>query len=140
MKKEALIRVSSIQDNNKKDNVEVVTPGKFYKKEDNYYVVYDETVLSGMEGTTTTFKINPSNNKFSLIRMGTTSTKMEFVKGREDVILYNTPYGGLELNISTNNIKMDIDECGGSVEIDYDMSVSGKKVQNTLLSIDIKSK
>ncbi len=69
MKKKALIHVlSSVPDaKEKNDSIEVVTPGNFYKKDRNYYAVYEETSISGMEGTTTTLKIGEKN--FSLIRM-----------------------------------------------------------------------
>ncbi|WP_196296541.1 DUF1934 family protein, partial [Clostridium tetani] len=49
MKKNVIVSVSSVQSESKDDNVEIVTPGKFYKKEKDYYVAYDETKLSGME-------------------------------------------------------------------------------------------
>jgi len=74
MKKKAIISVSSKQ-TDEEEPIEVVTPGSFYKKNDSYYAVYKETELSGMEGTTTTLKIK--KDKFSLIRMGSTSTKMD---------------------------------------------------------------
>lgn len=140
MKKNALISVSSMQSKKESDTIEVVTPGSFYKKENCYYVVYDETEISGMEGTTTTFKINSKDNKFSLLRMGTTSTKMEFEKSAEGISLYNTPYGTLELKIDTKELKIEMNDQGGDVFVNYDMSVSGQKPQNTFLKINIKAK
>ncbi|PRR80413.1 putative beta-barrel protein YwiB [Clostridium liquoris] len=139
MKKTALISVSSKQSKKENDTIEVVTPGSFYKKENCYYVVYNETEISGMEGTTTTFKINSQDNKFSLIRIGTTSTKMEFQKSTGDISLYNTPYGTLELKIDTKELNMDINDNGGNVFVSYDMSVAGQKPQNTSLKINIKA-
>ena len=56
--------------------VSVVTPGDFYIKNNVYYAVYKETEISGMEGTTTTIKILPS--EFFLLRSGTTNAKMHF--------------------------------------------------------------
>ncbi|WP_027623652.1 DUF1934 domain-containing protein [Clostridium lundense] len=139
MKKNALISVSSMQSKQEGDTIEVVTPGSFYKKENCYYVVYDETKISGMEGTTTTFKINSKDNKFSLIRVGTTTTKMEFQKSSGDVSLYNTPYGTLELKIDTKDLKINIDDQGGNIFVNYHMSVAGQKPQDTFLKINIKA-
>ncbi|MBU5486144.1 DUF1934 domain-containing protein [Clostridium sp. MSJ-11] len=139
MKKNALVSVSSIQSKKKEDIIEVVTPGNFYKKENCYYVVYDETELAGMEGTTTTFKINCNDNKFSLIRMGTTSTRMDFENNKDAIVLYNTPYGPLELKIDTKKLNIDVDDNGGDILIDYNLSISGEKPQNTLLKINIKA-
>lgn len=139
LKKTALISVSSMQSNKKEDIVEVVTPGSFYKKENSYYVVYDETELSGMEGTTTTFKINCKDNKFSLIRMGTTNAKMEFQKAKDDIVLYNTPYGPLELKIETKELNINVDDEGGDVVIKYNLTFTGQEPQKTTLKINIKA-
>lgn len=136
MKKKAIISIVSNQDKDN-DAVEVVTPGDFYKKDDSYYAVYKETEISGMEGTTTTLKIE--TEKLSLIRMGTTSTKMEFEKNSEKHALYNTPYGTLEIKIDTKVLDISVDENGGNVFIQYLMSLSGQKSQDTTLKISIKT-
>ena len=90
-----------------------------------------------MKGTTTILEINPE--KVVLMREGTTTAKMEFEKNNKYTTLYNTPYGVLELVISTRNIKVDIDDNGGDIYIDYDMSVAGQASHNTELSINIKA-
>ncbi|AVQ37642.1 TPA: DUF1934 domain-containing protein [Clostridium botulinum] len=137
MKKKALIHVlSSVPETKEKnDSIEVVTPGNFYKKDRNYYAVYEETAISGMEGTTTTLKISEKN--FSLIRMGSTSTKMDFALNKKNMSMYSTPYGTLEININTKKLDINIDDNGGSIYIDYIMSVAGQKPQNTILNINI---
>lgn len=137
MKNNAVIHVLSKQSDKKEDAIEVVTPGSFYKKDNFFYAIYDETELSGMEGTTTTLKI--SSDKFSLIRMGNTIARMDFQKSKENVSLYDTPYGTLELKIKTKDLNINIDENGGDVFIDYNMSIAGQKYQNTVLSIKINT-
>lgn len=137
MKQKAVISVSSKQSIDKEDVIEVVTPGDFYKKENFYYAVYEETEISGMNGTMTTLKI--SKDKFSLIRMGSTSAKMDFDKKTKSVSMYNTPYGTLELKIETKDLEIDIDDNGGSVLVNYNMSLSGQTPYNTILKINIKT-
>lgn len=75
MKKKAIITVDSYVLDNEEDLVGVVTPGDFHEIEDGFKVEYEETKLSGMEGTKTTIIIR--NDSFDLIREGTTETKME---------------------------------------------------------------
>ena len=115
--------------------IEVVTPGKFYKKENCYYAVYKETEISGMEGTTTTFKIYPE--KFSLLRMGTTTTTMNFENNTKSISLYNTPYGMLELEIETKELDINVDDSGGSITLNYFLYITGQATQQTLLKIKI---
>lgn len=136
MKKKAIISVSSKQQNND-DTIEVVTPGEFYKKDDCYYVEYKETEISGMEGTNTTFKMN--NDNFSLIRIGSTNANMNFNKNQKSLSVYDTPYGTMELRIRTNKLEVNLDEKGGDVFIDYNLSISGQDYENTQLKINIKA-
>lgn len=137
MKRKAIISVSSKQTGNHEDVIEVVTPGDFYKKENSYYAVYEETEISGMKGTTTTLKI--SKDKFSLIRMGSTSAKMDFDKKVKNVSMYNTPYGTLELKIETKDLSIDVDDNGGNILVNYNMSLSGQTPYNTMLKVNIKA-
>ncbi|WP_461207582.1 YwiB family protein [Clostridium sp. DL1XJH146] len=137
MEKKALIKVLSSQIGNEEDSIEIVTQGSFYKKENYYYAVYEETELSGMDGTTTTMKFN--GEEFNLIRMGTTNTEMKFKNEDENISMYSTPYGTLELLISTNELDIQVDDEGGDVFIDYYLSVEGQQTNNTQLKVNIKS-
>ncbi len=139
MKKNAIISVVSKQADNEDDGeaIEVVTPGKFYKEDDCYYAVYEETEISGMKGTTTTLKID--EEKFTLIRIGTTNTEMKFKKYVRDLTLYNTPHGALDLTVDTKELKMNVDHNGGDVFINYDMIIGNQQVLSTTLQINIKT-
>ena len=137
MKKKALISIVSNQFGEDNSEIEVVTPGEFTVCDDGFKAVYQETEISGMEGTVTRLLIN--DNSVSLEREGTTSSKMYFEKDKSDVSLYDTPYGTLELKIKTNELEIDLNENGGNVFIDYKMIIGDQSVQNTKLKINIKS-
>lgn len=136
MSKKAIISVFSGENENNEEPISVTTPGEFYERNNCYYAMYKETEISGMDGTTTTLKINP--DKFCIVRMGTTSTKMEFKKGEKTFSLYNTPYGALELEIDTKAMDISVDDKGGKVYIKYDLNISKQTHQTTELDIDIK--
>lgn len=136
MNKKAIISVVSKQKENDDDIIEVVTPGKFYKKDGNYYVIYEETEISGMKGTTTTIKIDKT--KFTLLRKGTTNTKMIFEEEFKDTILYSTPHGVLDMLIETRELLIDVDDCGGKISANYNMALSGQEKLNTQLEVIIK--
>jgi uncharacterized beta-barrel protein YwiB (DUF1934 family) len=139
MKKNAIISVVSKQSDGEDDGdvIEVVTPGKFYKENDCYYAVYEETEISGMKGTTTTLKID--DGKFILVRTGTTNTEMKFEKYVRDLTLYSTPQGALDLTVDTKDLKLNVNDDGGDVFIDYDMIVGNQQVLRTTLQINIKA-
>ena len=136
MGKKAIISVISNANIEEDDMIEVVSPGSFEKIEDGFKATYEETEISGMEGTTTILTIK--ENQVILEREGTTSTKMIFKEDEDSIVLYNTPYGMLEIAISTNNLDVKIDEDGGKLDIEYEMSVYGQSPFNTKLSLSIK--
>ncbi len=136
MSKKAIISICSTQDIGEKEKIEVVTVGEFSINGDEFIATYDETEISGMEGTKTTLKIK--GDKVVLHREGTTSTKMEFQKDNTQVALYNTPYGMLELKTLTKELDLDINENGGNVSIKYHLISGGQEPIKTNLDMKIK--
>ena len=136
MNKKAIITVDSAVLNDEKDMISVVTPGDFYKVEDGFKVEYDETKISGMEGTKTTIQIR--NNSFDLIREGTTEAKMEFENNKRTVSLYKTPYGVLDIKIDTRKLNINVNEDGGIINTVYILEIGGQPALQTNLTINIK--
>ncbi|EGT5618765.1 DUF1934 domain-containing protein [Clostridium perfringens] len=136
MSKKAIISICSTQDIGEKEKIEVVTVGEFSINGDEFIATYDETEISGMEGTKTTLKIK--GDKVVLHREGTTSTKMEFQKDNTQVALYNTPYGMLELKTSTKELDLDVNENGGNISIKYHLIAGGQEPIKTNLDMKIK--
>ena len=136
MSKKAIISICSTQDIGEKEKIEVVTVGEFSINGDEFIATYDETEISGMEGTKTTLKIK--GDKVVLHREGTTSTKMEFQKDNTQVALYNTPYGMLELKTSTKELDLDVNEKGGNISIKYHLIAGVQEPIKTNLDMKIK--
>ncbi|NMF06642.1 DUF1934 domain-containing protein [Clostridium beijerinckii] len=136
MKKKAIITVDSYVLDNEEDLVGVVTPGDFYEIEDGFKVEYEETKLSGMEGTKTTIIIR--NGSFDLIREGTTETKMEFRNNHRTISLYKTPYGVMDLQIDTKKLNIDISKDGGTITAMYILEIGGQPALKTNLTIGVK--
>lgn len=136
MKKKAIITVKSNISINSDELIEVVTPGEFYITEDGFRAEYEESKLSGMEGTHTTIVIR--ENSFDLIREGSTETKMEFKPRELSTSLYKTPYGVLEMDVDTLKLTLDVDENGGNIHTLYTLSVEGQEAVKTNLTIDIR--
>lgn len=136
--REAIIRVSSIQNDDEEERIEIVSKGTFYKEKDEFVATYEETELSGLGDTLTTFRIG--ENYFSLIREGDTNTSMYFKNGSSSSIIYNTPHGGLSLKVKTNKVDIDIHENGGNVKVDYDVIIAREAAINTKLVATINVK
>ncbi|MTI71799.1 MAG: DUF1934 domain-containing protein [Firmicutes bacterium] len=122
-----------------KNNIELVTEGKFYKKKGIYYIIYEETEVSGMEGTTTTLKI--SDEKVSMKRYGTNQSKLIFEKGVKHNTKYKTDFGEMLMEIMTSKIDIDLDEKGtGSLYLDYRLNISNSVESRNKLNLKITPK
>ena len=136
MVKNAVITVQSrvsVED----ELIEVITPGKFYITKSGYKVEYDETELSGMEGTKTTMIIK--EKYFKLNRVGTTETNMEFEKNTQSLSLYKTPFGAMSVVVDTKDIEINMDDNGGTIHILYTLNVEGQQLIETDLNVIINS-
>ncbi len=133
-----MITVDSKQEHPDKDAdiYNFVTEGSFYKEEDNYYISYDESNLTGMEGTTTTFKIEP--NSVTLIRFGSVSSLMVFEKGRRHVSEYNTEHGTFEIGIMAQNLSVDLDDLGGHINVEYVIEVNNQVASYTTFDLKVQ--
>ena len=137
MEKSAVISIRSFSDLDKDEVIEVVTPGKFHLGESEFQAVYEESEISGMDGTTTTLVIK--DDVLVLEREGSTSTRMEFKKGEDVISLYNTPYGMMNINISTKELDIDMDEDGGVIYTKYVLGLEGQPGITTELKVKIRA-
>ena len=137
MEKRAVISIRSFSDLDKDEVIEVVTPGKFHLGESEFKAVYEESEISGMDGTTTTLVIK--DDVLVLEREGSTSTRMEFKKGEDVISLYNTPYGMMNINISTKELDIDMDEDGGVIYTKYVLGLEGQPGITTELKVKIRA-
>ncbi len=121
------------------NTIELVTEGKYYEKNESIYLVYDESELSGMEGSTTTLKIDDDKNrKVMMKRFGTNESKLIFEKGVRHKSTYKTMYGNMDMEIVTNQIVLVKDEIGlKKLDLSYRISVSGDTEMKNKLTIDV---
>lgn len=135
--KEVALKIKGTQIlDNEKDTIEIMTRGKFYKKGDSQYLVYDESELSGMEGSTTTLKIQ--QNKVEMKRFGAYKSNLIFEKDKKHISLYQTAYGNMEMEVITNHIEVDINDAGkGTIDADYKLYIADMTESKNKLHIEI---
>ncbi len=138
MKEERLIKVYGLQKNEEgeENKIELSTMGSIYEKNNNIYVVYEETEISGMEGTTTTLKIE-GKDKLSMKRYGSTTSQMVFEVGKRHTSDYRTIYGDFKMEVVTSQLDIEVDtqSLKGKLHINYKLSISGLVETQNQLSI-----
>lgn len=120
------------------DAVELLTKGTLAigEKEGHFDLSYEETELTGMQGTTTTFKITP--RRILLMRSGPVNNQMLFEEGRRHTAVYATPYGNLQVGVCASHVFSSIGECGGDMEIDYAIEIDHAMAGENSLRIRVK--
>ena len=120
------------------DAQELMTEGTMTLTEDGMVLAYQETALTGMEGTTTRFQIR--GPRVILTRSGTVNSQMVFEEGRQHTSLYETPFGELSVDIQTSVLKHNLTERGGLMEIKYSIAVEHTVTGRNCFKIRVKRK
>ena len=103
-----------------------------------YTLSYQESEITGLEGTLTTFQVEP--DCITLMRMGEFNSQMVFQPGRRHFSMYNTPYGALSIGINTKKMRADLDESGGQIEINYAIEIDHAVAGENAFHIDVREK
>lgn len=119
-----------------KNIIELATEGKYYIKNNVHYLVYDESELTGMEGSTTTLKI--FDKKIIMKRFGSNNSKFIFERGISHRSKYETMYGLLDMEVFCQDLRININE-ENIVElfVKYDLNITDVVKSKNTLSIKI---
>ena len=120
------------------DATELMTEGTLERTEEGLRISYQETELTGMEGTCTTFEIGP--RRVILRRSGSVNSQMVFEEGKQHTSLYETPFGELSVDIQTGRLRHNLTERGGIMEIKYSIAVEHVVTGRNCFKIRVRRK
>ena len=140
--KDIMLKIVGTQNvDNDTDTIEFMTEGRIYQKGDATYIVYEESKFSGLEGCKTTVKV--SGDKVKMFRFSDgfpVDTQIEFEKGKRFEGYYQTPFGPVEMEVTTNSLTNNLSfEKGGRLNIDYNIALVGLSEGRSVLDIEIMS-
>lgn len=123
MTRDVMIRLEGEQqyDNQSPDVIELTTEGTLAREGGKLILRYEETALTGLSGTTTTFEL--AGDCVTLRRTGTANSVMEFRVGEVHKSLYETPMGALLITVCATKIENHLDETGGNLTVRYDITI-----------------
>ena len=101
--------------------IELVTEGTIEEKDGGWDLSYEESDLTGLQGVTTTFRIELG--KIVLTRTGRLSSQMVFVEGQQHDSLYQMEFGALMLTVCATRVSFDLSEEGGIVDLVYNIEI-----------------
>ena len=120
------------------DATELMTEGTLTVTGEELRISYEETALTGMEGTTTTFAVQ--GPRVILSRTGTVNSQMVFEEGKQHTSLYETMFGELTVDIQTSRLRHKLSERGGIMEIKYSIAVEHTVTGRNAFKIRVRTK
>ena len=129
--------ISSVKDENgRQQPSEQICFGRMAEKNGTNYVFYEESEVTGLEGTKTTIKWN--DERIIILRSGTLDHRQEFCQGLVDKSLYQTPYLKIPLETATKYLYTGFCKGVWNLEIEYSLSHSGQPYGDMKILIEIE--
>lgn len=127
MDKNVIISVKGIQvtDEREPNIMELVTEGKYYKQDDAYYITYNESEVTGMNGTTTTLKV--ADGIVTLMRSGSVNSHFVFQRGQKHMSYYDTEHGAFTISVIASEVDIRVDDDGGEIRVGYQLEIDNNK-------------
>ena len=138
MNKDVIISVKGTQQNDlgEVDIQELVTIGNYYAKNGAYFIIYSESEVTGMSGTTTSVKAEPK--RVTLNRMGKSQHKQVFETGLRNPGNYITPYGSMHMVVVSSKVEVSLTDTGGSINLEYELEIENEKISDNKLSLTVR--
>lgn len=138
MEKEVVISIKGMQsyEGALPDVIELVTEGRLARDGSGYTLSYQESELTGLEGTLTTIQVD--GEQVTLLRVGEFNSQLVFQEGRRHLSVYNTPYGAMEIGVHTRHLLAELNDQGGDIEVDYSVEVDHALAGRNIFRINVK--
>ena len=118
--------------------IELVTEGTMTFRNGGWDISYEESALTGLEGVTTTFRVEPG--KVVLTRTGKLRSEMIFEEGVPHDTLYQMAFGTLMMTVKATFVFFDIVEDGGTIDLSYNLDIENTEAGVIDYHLDIRAK
>ncbi|MBR5125663.1 MAG: DUF1934 domain-containing protein [Oscillospiraceae bacterium] len=118
--------------------IELVTDGTMEFRNGGWDISYEESALTGLEGVTTTFRVEPG--KVTLSRSGKLRSEMVFQEGIPHDSLYQMPFGALMMTVKATFVYFDIVPDGGTIDLTYNIDIENTAAGVIDYHLDIRAK
>ena len=121
------------------EHSEMSVEGRYHDDGTRVAISYDESELSGLEGSRTTISFQKDTPvAISMLRTGSVKTALLFEAGKRHECIYQTPYAPFEVRVQTNRVQNAV-ETAGALELDYIVEIKGAEAEHTRMKIVISA-
>lgn len=120
------------------EEIQLIVPC-YYKKDGSFiHLEYSEFDKNNEQSEIKSTLEIDQNNMVTLIRDGSQKSKLTLEKGKRHLCSYETEYGIITIGAYTNEIKYNLNEQGGYIELLYSLDVNTEALSTNLVVIEIK--
>ena len=140
MKKDVILSICGRQlyQDQEPETIELVTEGVLENRANGWCVSYQETELTGLQGVTTTFLLEPGT--VTLDRKGPLNSTMVFREGQSHQSLYQMEFGALMLTVCAKKVQYALSEDGGTIDLIYRIEIEQTAAGTIEYHLDIRTK
>ena len=123
-------------DGQEPDEIELVTEGTMCFRDGGWDISYEESQLTGLEGVTTTFRVEPGT--VTLSRTGRLQSEMVFREGISHESLYQMEFGALMISVCAKRVFFDLVPDGGVIDLVYSIAIENNAAGIVDYHLDIR--
>lgn len=142
MDREVLIRVCGTQaseENEEQEPIEIVVPGQYFQKNGTHYFRYQEYTEDFKEPTLNYIKYG--SHKLEVRKQGVINVNMVFELGKRNVAFYTTPYGTIEMGLTTRELYIQEKSAEQmKIYVSYVMDMNGSYAADCTLTMEAYDK
>lgn len=140
MKRNVVLSIKGSQryEHQEPEVIELLTEGTMEFRDGGWDICYEESELTGLEGVTTTFRVEPG--QVILTRSGKLNSQMIFQKDVVHESLYQMPFGALMLAVKATSVFFDILPDGGVIDLSYNIEIENTQAGVIDYHLDIRAK
>ena len=116
--------------------VEVISAGTMRREEDACVIGYEEAYDGFQEKTQNMVTIG--KDRVQIDKKGVVTSSLVFERGKKSASYYTTPFGMMEMGVTTTTLKSDVREDGADIFIAYALIMNGSYVADCTVDIEVR--
>lgn len=142
MTKDVLVSIKGMQfmgiEDEPDEPIEIMTGGEYYFRNGSHYIKYEEVFEDCAETTSNLVKIKP--DRIEVRKRGAANVHMIFEENKKNITYYETPFGKIQMGVSTTGIHVKEEEEKMHICIEYTLDMNDAYVADCTLDMNVLSK
>lgn len=140
MEREIMVRVLGRQyDEQDADEMEVVTTGTYFRKNDDHFIIYEEMMEGFDIPTRNVVKIMDGGKRVRITKKGVINARINLEAGQSYQFIYTTPYGQIAVGTKVEELTCEITDTRICVSSTYAMEVNYEYVAHNLIRVEAEN-